>query len=145
MSPKGAHNGGAYLLILLMSDAKTIDVGALGPIDFPKGRYAYAGSALNSLEARVGRHFSKEKKVHWHIDHLMAEARPLEALVLRSDEDVECMLNQMVGSMEGARPIAPGFGCSDCRCSTHLHHLEGDCPSHLDDFFSEKLRPSRRK
>jgi Uri superfamily endonuclease len=145
LRPKEVGKGGAYLLILQVSREKTIDVGALGPTFFPKGKYAYSGSALTSLEARVGRHFSTKKKVHWHIDHLMAEARPLEALVLRSKDDVECMLNEMVGSMEGASPIAPGFGCSDCGCSTHLHHLDGHCLSHLEDFFPERLKPSQRK
>jgi Uri superfamily endonuclease len=141
LSPEDGGKGGAYLLILHMEAPTRIKVGALGPIDFPKGTYAYAGSALASLEPRVQRHFSSEKKVHWHIDHLRARSRPIEALLLRSKEDLECMINEMVGRMEGARPFAPGFGSSDCRCRTHLHSIDRKCLSHLEGFFPERLRP----
>ena len=143
MSPKDAGKGGAYLLVLRLDAAEDIKVGALGSLNFPKGTYVYAGSALTSLEYRVARHFSMEKRMHWHIDHLRAKARPVEALVLRSQDDLECMINDMVGRMEGARPFAPGFGCSDCCCSTHLHILDRKCLPILEDFFPERLRPER--
>ncbi len=135
--------GGAYLLILRLDSPCSIDVGALGRICFPEGDYAYAGSALVSLDSRIERHFSAKKKIHWHIDRLRARARPVEALVLRSRDDIECTLNTMVGTMEGAIPFAFGFGCSDCDCDTHLHRLEGDCLSHLERFIPERLRPLR--
>jgi len=144
VSAKKAGNGGAYLLILRLGAAEEIEVGALGTVRFPMGTYAYAGSALVSLEARVLRHFSCEKKVHWHIDRLRARARPVEALVMRSDEDLECMLNDMVGCMKGARPFAPGFGCSDCTCETHLHLLDDDGLKRLERFFPERVRPQAR-
>jgi Uri superfamily endonuclease len=80
--------------------------------------------------------------MHWHIDFLRAKARPVEALLLRSQDDVECMINEMVGKMKGARPFALGFGCSDCGCDTHLHILVSDCLSRLESFFPEKMKPA---
>jgi Uri superfamily endonuclease len=140
--PRDQCKGGAYLLILRLDETEEIDVGGLGSIVFPKGTYAYAGSALTSLEARVNRHFSLDKKKHWHIDFLRSKAQPEEALLLRSHDDVECMINEMVGKMKGARPFALGFGCSDCGCATHLHVLRSDCLSRLESFFPEKMKPA---
>jgi Uri superfamily endonuclease len=144
LSPKHGGKGGAYLLILRLDAPERIEVGALGPTHFPKGTYAYAGSALASLEPRVARHFSADKKPHWHIDRLRASSRPVEALLLRSEGDLECMINELVGRMEGAMPFAPGFGCSDCDCSTHLHLIDRKCLSRLEAFFPERLRPTPR-
>ena len=137
----GPCKGGAYLLILRLPRARTLEVGALGNINFPKGIYAYSGSALRSLEPRVRRHFSSQKKAHWHIDRLRAAAGPMEALVLRSQDDLECLINEMVGRMEGSIPFAPGFGCSDCTCLTHLHRLDRGCLVRLEGFFPERLLP----
>jgi Uri superfamily endonuclease len=134
--------GGAYLLVMRLESPLALSVGALGRVSFPQGIYVYAGSALPSLQARVDRHFSPRKKVHWHVDHLSLRARPLEALALRSDERLECLLNEMVERLEGASPFAPGFGCSDCRCRTHLHLLEEGALGHLERFLPEKLEPS---
>jgi Uri superfamily endonuclease len=142
LRPSDQCKGGAYLLILRLDETEEIDVGRLGSVVFPKGKYAYAGSALTSLEARVNRHFSLEKRMHWHIDFLRAKARPEEALLLRSHDDVECMINEMVGKMKGARPFALGFGCSDCGCATHLHILGSGCLSRLESFFPEKMKPA---
>jgi Uri superfamily endonuclease len=140
----GPCKGGAYLLILRLPRPTTIEVGALGNIDFPRGVYAYSGSALRSLEPRVMRHFSAQKKAHWHIDMLGAEALPMEALVLRGQDDLECLINEMVGRMEGSTPFAPGFGSSDCTCHTHLHLLDRGCLARLEDFFPERMLPHWR-
>lgn len=140
----GPCKGGAYLLILRLPKPMTIEVGALGGIDFPKGIYAYSGSALKSLEPRVMRHFSAQKKAHWHIDWLAAEATPIEALVMRSQADLECLINDMVGRMQGSTLFAPGFGCSDCTCLTHLHLLDRGSLARLEEFFPERLRPRSR-
>lgn len=135
--------GGAYLLILKLPRGRVIEVGALDAVHFPKGIYAYAGSALSGIEPRVARHFSSRKKEHWHIDRLRSASVPVEALVLRSEADLECLLNEMVGSMAGAAPFAPGFGCSDCRCLTHLHLIDRDALHGLEGFLPERLLPPR--
>jgi Uri superfamily endonuclease len=60
-----------YCLITQLNKNSTIKVGKLGEIDFKKGYYVYVGSALNSIDSRVWRHLSKEKKLFWHIDYLL--------------------------------------------------------------------------
>lgn len=134
--------GGAYLLVLRLEASRDIAVGSLGRLHFKRGTYVYAGSALPSLRARVERHFSSEKKLHWHVDHLRLHARPMEALVLRSDERLECLLNEMVGSLDGACPCAPGFGCSDCGCATHLHLVGAEVLRRLERFLPERMLPA---
>ena len=63
---------GTYCLIINVKKDVKIKIGkVLGEIEFKKGCYLYVGSAMNSLEKRVQRHLSKDKKKHWHIDYLL--------------------------------------------------------------------------
>jgi len=100
--------------------AVTADVGSLGTLTVKEGEYCYTGSAMNGLEQRIGRHFSKDKKMHWHIDRLTVSADTMEAFV--SDKD-ECAL---AGTAEecGCTPAFSRFGSSDCRCRTHLFRVD---------------------
>ncbi|MCU0861684.1 MAG: GIY-YIG nuclease family protein [Methanomassiliicoccales archaeon] len=141
MRARTDEDRGAYLLVLEMRTSRNIRVGALGILGFEPGLYIYAGSALGSLGARVRRHFAAGKTMHWHIDYLRQSSRPVEALVLRGKEKMECMLNEMVSSLEGARPYAPGFGCSDCSCTTHLHLVEDGTLRELESYLPERLLP----
>ncbi len=117
---------GSYILFLRLPDKKSISIGKLGMIGFPAGLYAYVGSALGGWEARVNRHMVGGRKLHWHIDYLRAEARVEGAIIFESPESLECRINEAVERV--ALPIAPGFGSSDCGCSTHLHLLKKDWP-----------------
>ncbi|MEM0449538.1 MAG: GIY-YIG nuclease family protein [Methanomassiliicoccales archaeon] len=122
-----------------LDENKIICVGALGEVEFDKGIYIYAGSALSSLKARVGRHFSKKKNLHWHIDYFLKEARPIEALIIRGNERMECLLNEMVSNLWGTQPSYPGFGSSDCSCLTHLHKAGVVNVKSLELFLPEKI------
>ena len=62
---------GSYILIIRVKNDLTIKIGSLGKTFFSKGVYAYVGSAMNSLEARIRRHLRNEKKTFWHIDYLL--------------------------------------------------------------------------
>lgn len=54
---------GCYCLIIKLSNNSKIKIGKkLGKLDFTKGHYVYVGSAMNSLESRIKRHLSDEKK-----------------------------------------------------------------------------------
>ena len=112
---------GVYVLVLEVLKNIRVRVGALGLIDFEKGCYAYIGSAQNSIEARVGRHFRKEKKLRWHIDSLLSHkhVKLIKALCKECDnKDEECKLAL---SLIGDNPdFVKGFGCSDCKCKSHL-------------------------
>jgi sugar fermentation stimulation protein A len=117
---------GSYILFLSLPKQKTITVGKLGAIDFPAGLYAYVGSALGGWESRVNRHFVGGARVHWHIDYLRAEAQIQGTIVFESHERLECKINEMIA--ETSQAVAPGFGSSDCGCSTHLHLMKTDRP-----------------
>ena len=98
-------------------------VGKLGYVSFPMASYAYVGSAMNSLNARLARHIRDEKKLHWHINYLLQEAEIDEIILCPSEERVECSLSQAL-----ARELEyiPGFGSSDCKCQSHLYLTNGE-------------------
>ena len=81
-----------------------------------KGFYAYVGSAMNSLENRVARHLSPDKKRFWHIDYLL-ELTTIRAVVsAQTDVKAECQIVKHLTELTAVR----WFGCSDCSCMSHL-------------------------
>ncbi|MFB6147409.1 MAG: DUF123 domain-containing protein, partial [Candidatus Nanohaloarchaea archaeon] len=81
-----------YLLFLELEDGEKVETGALGELFFRPGIYVYAGSAMNSVERRLERHFSDDKNTHWHIDYLTREAKAVDYLVLPEGSEFECVL-----------------------------------------------------
>ena len=112
-----------YWLIIQLNNSSTIKVGKLGEMDFKKGYYVYVGSALNSIDSRVRRHLSKEKKLFWHIDYLLnsPNSNVEEVILERSPEKWECNVAVEI-SKKGIS--TDRFGCSDCKCSSHLFYFE---------------------
>jgi Uri superfamily endonuclease len=111
---------GVYQLHLRLDKPKRIRVGKLGIFTFPAGRYIYTGSAMNGLIGRLRRHLKKRKKLYWHIDYLLRHAKIETIFVLETGERVECQLNSLTLSLPNAKVVVKGFGCSDCRCPSHL-------------------------
>ena len=116
---------GTYCLIISMKKSEKLNIGHLHQdYKFKKGYYVYIGSAMNSLVARINRHLSDDKKMHWHIDYLLksehSEIR--DVLFNISDEKIECDLASAIA--ENGDPI-PKFGCSDCNCNSHLIYFKG--------------------
>ena len=109
-------NKGNYLLILFLKEDRDILVGRLGKFKFKRGYYVYVGSALNSLTDRVKRHFSKEKKKHWHIDYLLDFAIPLFAILIPWGKNEECNIAK---NLKG-KILVKKFGSSDSDCESHL-------------------------
>jgi len=113
--------GGTYTLLVELQEPATIEVGALGPVEFAAGWYAYVGSALGSGGfSRVRRHrelaAGDRETRHWHIDYLLGHpAAILDGVVASASTDVECAV---AGVLSGER--VPDFGCSDCGCDSHL-------------------------
>lgn len=114
---------GVYVLIISMSRSVWIRVGSLGRIRFYKGLYAYVGSAQNSLEKRVARHKSRNKKTFWHIDYMLKsdKARILKIFHKKANKMEEC---RIAGFLKKSEFQIPGFGCSDCSCQSHLFRIE---------------------
>lgn len=114
---------GCYCLIINLNKTCEIRIGKLGKTNFKKGHYVYVGSAMNSLESRINRHLSDEKKLHWHIDHILKNknAEIVEVIYNVSDEKIECELSKLISQKsEGIE----NFGCSDCPCKSHLYYFK---------------------
>ena len=114
---------GIYCLVIRLPGAKEIPVGRLGKMTFEAGYYIYVGSAMLSLEARLKRHRSKRKKIHWHIDYLLREAELSHICSLETEERLECA---MAERLAGRYYCIPAFGSSDCSCRGHLFYSEED-------------------
>ena len=110
---------GTYVLVIALGSDTDLEVGALGTLHFDAGTYCYVGSAMGGLDQRVSRHISRDKKVRWHIDRLTMAADSVEAYESYPDYVPECTLARMAAEC-GMEPSHRGFGCSDCRCETHL-------------------------
>lgn len=108
---------GAYLLVLKLEYGVSIkDRWRLEP-----GLYVYVGSAMNDLVARVSRHLWKEKKKHWHIDHLLEHARILSVIMIPS----ELRLEESLSLALSKRFDGPaGFGSSDLKVKTNLYRVD---------------------
>ena len=109
---------GSYLLIILSDQDKKIKIGKLGIVFFKKGYYIYVGSALNGIEQRVNRHLRKNKKIFWHIDYLLKQAKIINVYYKESNQRQECII---AGYFTDLKSII-GFGCSDCKCKSHLFY-----------------------
>ena len=114
---------GTYVLAITLGSDLDIKVGALGTLSFEKGLYCYFGSALGGLDARVERHLRKEKVLKWHVDYLTSNADSVEAYISYPDYIEECDLARLAKE-SGMTPSFKGFGCSDCKCVTHLFRTD---------------------
>ncbi len=110
---------GTYALLVYVPYDLSLSVGQLGAVNFKRGYYAYVGSALGGVSARVGRHLRDEKKVHWHIDHLLLHARTMDVAVSRGKGRKECAI---ATELAKKLPSVKGFGSSDCKCDSHLFY-----------------------
>ncbi|MBE6495830.1 MAG: GIY-YIG nuclease family protein [Methanobrevibacter thaueri] len=114
---------GCYCLIIHVKRKSEIRIGSkLGPMEFKRGIYVYVGSAMNSLESRLKRHLSDDKKLHWHIDYLLKDDNSkILDIIYNIDKKVECDISEFLKT----RAIGvKNFGCSDCDCESHLYYFK---------------------
>jgi sugar fermentation stimulation protein A len=119
-----SHDRGCYIVVMRLPRDRRIPVGGLGAVRFRKGYYLYAGSAMKNLTQRLARHQRLIKKHHWHIDHLREHADHIAGIPVRTSRDLECEVASAISEL--ADWSVPGFGCSDCRCSSHLFGMAED-------------------
>ena len=121
----GAETKGIYVLLLKSSIEGELPIGSRLKIHLEKDRYyLYVGSALQGMGHRLARHAKKEKKMHWHIDYLLEQAKLHIIFFAYTREKLECKLSQQF-DLNGynLEPVA-GFGNSDCRlCKSHLYKI----------------------
>ena len=118
---------GSYTLLIELPEEQTITIGSLKAIYFPRGYYAYVGSAMGGFKSRLNRHLKSNKKPHWHIDYLLEKASISEIILCETNDRVECTIAQ---ALNGQFDSIPGFGSSDCKCRSHLF------------FATDKMKPT---
>ena len=113
---------GTYILVFTLAEGVHVRVGRLGTFEFPRGWYAYVGSALGpgGLRARLSRHARPGKRLHWHIDYMLQQANLREIWLAESPHRWECTWAHCWLDWPGAQVPVPGFGASDCGCLAHL-------------------------
>lgn len=121
---KEAGNRGDYFLILRLDESKEVEIGRLGNIYFQKGYYVYVGSARKNLRQRLERHKRIRKNFHWHIDYLRNVSEFAAAVPVCTSDDLEHTMAQALASI--AEWEIPGFGCTDCRCRSHLFGMKSN-------------------
>jgi Uri superfamily endonuclease len=116
---------GTHLLLMQLKRDTQIAVRRLGTFCFSRGYYVYVGSALGSggLPARLARHRQQQKRLHWHIDYLLAHAPVIGIRTDASGQRLECIWAREWLATAGGQVIVPGFGASDCNCSAHLIYI----------------------
>jgi Uri superfamily endonuclease len=134
----------SQVYVLLISAQGSAQVGSLGPMEF-WGTYAYVGSAWGRAgQRRIERHVKvaagRPGRAFWHVDYLLRLGR-LEAVVAaRTEERLECSVASKIAQV--AAEAVPRFGCSDCRCRSHLFRLENDSVDRVCGVMAEAgLRP----
>ncbi|MEM0360208.1 MAG: GIY-YIG nuclease family protein [Candidatus Diapherotrites archaeon] len=110
---------GIYILLIKICRTSRARIGSLGIINLKKGLYTYVGSAQNSLEKRIARHYSKNKKLHWHIDYILSlkSAKIIRVFYKKAGKRGECRIARKISRI--CIPVL-GIGCSDCKCNSHF-------------------------
>ena len=110
----------SYLLLLQVKNDIKVLVGSLGYVTFKKGYYIYVGSGGKNVLKRLERHFSKKKKIKWHIDYLTSNdnVQPLFSLVFTLDEkELAIMLSKQFKFIKN-------FGSTDDKkAPSHLFYI----------------------
>ena len=124
---------GVYILNIFLKKDIRLRVGSLGVMEFKKGYYIYTGSAMGGLEQRIRRHLRKTKKLHWHVDYLLQKAEIKDVRIKESfSKQEECRTANLLSAAGGA--IVPGFGCSDCKCKTHLYYFKNPFTTRIANY-----------
>ncbi len=118
-------DSGSYVILLHLAKEEVIEVGRLGSFSFPPGYYAYVGSALSGLKARLMRHLRVKKPKKWHIDYLREKAEVIGYFEIYSEKKLECSINSIVAEISESQPVKK-FGSTDCSCYSHLSYFSQD-------------------
>ena len=117
---------GSYALILFADKPFDISVGKLGRFRGNRGHYIYCGSAFGpgGVAARVRHHRTITRRPHWHIDYLRQVTDLIDIWYCHDPLNREHDWTRLFAAHDGALLPSPGFGASDCRCTSHLVALD---------------------
>jgi Uri superfamily endonuclease len=115
---------GIYALVLRSGASVAAEIGRWGRFTIRPGYYVYVGSAFGpgGVLARVSRHCQKAKNKHWHIDYLREFTDPAAVWYSHSSDRLEHCWAEALAIMNHMKPVK-GFGCSDCKCESHLFFI----------------------
>ena len=108
---------GSYILLIKLPAEQTIAIGSRKALYFPRGYYAYVGSAISGFKSRLNRHLRDDKKLHWHIDYLLQKTSISGVIICEAEEKIECAIARALRHRFNSIPY---FGASDCKCPSHL-------------------------
>ncbi len=121
---KDIFSGKGVYCLVFKNRACKLEVGKKGEFSFRTGFHIYVGSALgNGGLKRVKRHINlsrnRDRNPRWHVDylHLNPAFRLVSAVYAFTSDRLECTLASRIGGN-----FVPGFGCTDCLCSSHLFY-----------------------
>lgn len=114
---------GTYAIVFRSYTRAKTNIGCRGPLTIEPGYYIYVGSAFGpgGVSARVARHCRAAQSKHWHIDYLREFVTPIAAWYSYCPVRLEHRWAQALAGIRDMTPIQR-FGCSDCRCQTHLFY-----------------------
>ena len=117
-------SNGSYALVLRLPEAQRLTVGRLGTFVFDAGLYVYVGSAFGpgGLRARIAHHMRRATRPHWHIDYLRRVCT-VEDVWYVEGKRLECVWAERLDRSDDVVALT-GFGCSDCRCRSHLFRID---------------------
>ncbi len=113
-----ARDRGSYMLVLHIARSRSLAIGDLGKISFRKGYYIYIGSAEEQLSRRIDQHRRTGRRPARHIDYLREQTEWVEALSIRAQEALTCVLADEMARIAGWS--VSRFGTSGCGCPAHL-------------------------
>jgi len=147
LSIRKKNSQGVYVLVLKVSYSISVKTSKYKWLLHP-GIYLYFGSARGktstSLEKRIIRHYSHQKKIFWHIDHLTSDLNTkLLGTYYTTDHTIsECQaLQEFVQKFQCVKIISQ-FGSSDCKsqCGGHLLFISSnqDISTEYTRYFHQK-------
>ena len=74
---------------------------------------------VDNVIQRIKRHLRLNKKIHWHIDYLLKKSKIIDVFYKENDTREECLIAK---KLDEKLYSTTGFGCSDCKCKSHLFY-----------------------
>lgn len=128
---------GAYIVLLSNPRETSITLPSGRSFSLKEGFYAYVGSGLRGLSSRIRRHERGRGNPFWHIDYIKPYMNIIRSIPIRSPKRIEC---EIAKELEGiADSSIVGFGCSDCRCKSHLFYFKEE-PTSKESFIRTLMR-----
>ncbi len=113
---------GTYILLMYLSQGRSLTIGRLGAQALTRGWYLYVGSAFGpgGVAARCNHHRRISQDPRWHVDYLRTAA-PLRAIwYCHGSMPLEHRWAAILEQIAGLKAPIAGFGASDCDCFSHL-------------------------